>query len=464
MAADLSSPNIWGRDLFALPVDGAVLLASPLRAVSALVNAAALSALRNNGSGASTALRGLREAIAVPAAAPQRRSGPIRPAFLGLIPTRSCNLTCVYCDFGAPGASRERMSIATAVAAVDWIAEIARAAGEKRFEVHFFGGEPLFAGEVIDAAVHRARIVAARLDLMPHLEISTNGVCSESRARFLGDYFDSVVLSLDGPREIHDRHRPMGRRGSFDAVTRTARILSESPVELCLRTCVTEASVGMLEETVRWFCETFQPSMIDVETLQPTRESEAAGLAPPDPFTFAEHFVRARQTARAYGIDAVYASAETNATRNTFCPVGRDTAIVSPDGTLNGCYLLEDHWQRRGLDLRLGHISKEGDVRIDATAVERLRALVAEKPPRCARCFCRAWCAGGCHVNHSYPECPETYDDFCTQTRLITAHALLTQLGADNTAAALFADREAMASLALRGSDRADDFRAEAPP
>src|SRR5512132_244393 len=137
-------------DLFTFAVQGGVLVTSPLRSVAAFVNEAAAAALLRGES--HPELRDLEEALAAPAAAPPRRNGPIAPAFLGIIPTRNCNLSCVYCGFGAAAAPARRMRVETAVAAVDWMAETVRANGGKTLEVHFFGGEPLVAGEVVDAA------------------------------------------------------------------------------------------------------------------------------------------------------------------------------------------------------------------------------------------------------------------------------------------------------------------------
>ena len=90
--------------------------------------------------------------------------------------------------------------------------------------------------------------------------------------------------------------------------------------------------------------------------------------------------------------------------------------------------------------------------------VERVRQLVADKP-RCQDCFCRWSCAGGCHVNHSYPGCSRAYDDFCIQTRLITACSLLDGLGFASLADGLVADGAEMQRLALRPSDRLEDWQ-----
>jgi uncharacterized protein len=292
------------------------------------------------------------------------------------------------------------------------------------------------------------------------MEVATNGVYGEDRARFIGDYFDWVVLSFDGPREVQDRHRPIDpARGSFDAVVRTAAILSHSPAELCFRICVAEDNVGQLAEVVHWFCEEFTPSAIDFETLQPTPESQRAGLHPPDPYVFAVQYWRARQVAAERGAEAIYTAAATGVPRLSFCPVGSDALIVSPDGRVSACYLAEQDWKARGLDLNVGWLRADGRMDLDMEAVERVRQLVANKP-RCERCFCRWSCAGGCHVNHFFSGGSPAYDDFCVQTRLITACSLLDKIQSGRIAEELLANGRAMAALALRPSDCLEDWEA----
>jgi uncharacterized protein len=448
-------------DIYILPVVDAYLIYSPLRRVTALVNAQAVSslkpALRNKQKvdEMSDALRGLFQEFSQPVQPlPPERTGAVQPMFLGLLPTRACNLSCVYCDFGASADPGTTMSFQMAAAAVDWMAEHVKSLGGETLDVHFFGGEPFFVPDVVEVAVHRARAVADRLGLAPRFEVATNGVFDEKQARFAGDYFDTVVLSFDGMQEIHDYNRP-GRKGhgSFEIVKRTAHLLSRAPAQLCLRICITQRSVAHLEQTVPWFCETFQPAMIDFEVLQPTSESEAAELALPDPYDFAVAYVQASRVAEKHGITPVYAAALTEIPRHTFCPVGRDALIVSPDGRVSGCYLPQQAWKDRGLDLDVGWLSADGTMQLDDEAITRLRQMIIKKP-RCEHCFCQWTCAGGCHVNHSYPGCSLVYDDFCIQTRLITACSLLQDLGFDQRVNGLLEDRAALQTLALQKSDR----------
>lgn len=441
------------HDAFVVPVLDRFLVYAPLHRLAALVNARAAAALCGEIAGADPGgVTALIDALREPVAPPRPPEGEIAPAFLGIMPTRGCNLACVYCNFGGPTAPKAIMDPRIAVAAVDWMAERLVAAGRRNFQVHFFGGEPFIAPEIVDVVTHRVRYQCERHDLVPYLDASTNGVFNESRAAFVGDYFGGVVLSFDGPAEFHDRHRPAFEgRPSFDMVSRTASRLSEMPLDLCLRVCITDDSVGEMEAITRWMATSYRPSVINFESLTPGVLAGRAGLAVPDPYRFAANCVRAYRAAEELGVKAVYSAADLDRARLSFCPVGTDAVIVSPDGRASACYLLPDDWQARGLDLDVGHISASGAA-IDPAAVTRARHVPVDKP-RCERCFCQWTCAGGCHVNQTYPNAALPYTDFCIQTRLVTCCLLLRDLGCDDLVDELLASRPAMEALAFHPWD-----------
>ncbi|MFH1136963.1 MAG: radical SAM protein [Pseudomonadota bacterium] len=458
-----------GPEVFALPAADKFLLHGPRAGVTALVNRAARDELARalaDPAGFRTPSRAgdeLLSLFSVPPRPVEGPTGPLDPLFLGLVPTRSCNLSCGYCDFGSSRPAGVRMKPALAAAAVDWLAGHQLGRGEKRLEVHFFGGEPLVAGDVVDAAVHRTRAVAADLGLTAHLEISTNGYCDEQRAVFLGDYFNAVVLSLDGFRDSHDRHRPLaGGRGTFDVVVRTAGILSRSGTELCLRCCVSRENVDRLADIALWFGEDFQPGIINFETVCENDDSRAAGIHPPDPFVFAENFLKARRAARSFEIDAEYASSQPGRVRNSLCPLGNDAVLVFPDGQARGCYLPENECRKAGLDPRLGRLTETGTMEIDNAAVSRLRRLVAEKP-LCRDCFCRWSCAGGCLVRQTLPDARTGTGDFCVQTRLIAFSLLLEELGRHDILEYLWRHQELLENTAGRPGFRLAPIREPRP-
>lgn len=441
---------------FLIPVCDRWLFYAPLHGVVAVVNDAAAAEIRE-GAATSTAVAELAGLVRQPPPSmPRPLEGDVCPSFLGIMPTRGCNLACVYCNFGGPTAEKVHMKPAIAVSAVDWMAKKLVEAGRRDFQIHFFGGEPFISPEIVDIVVHRARLLSARHDLKLYVDASTNGVFSDSRREFIGDYFGGIVLSFDGPAEFHDRHRPAFQgKPSFDVVNRTAKFLSEMPLDLCLRVCITDDSVGEMENITRWMVDAFKPAVVNFESLTPGVLAERAGLKVPDPYRFAQHCVGAYRLAEELGVRAVYAAAETERARLSFCPVGTDALIISPDGRASACYLMPNDWESRGLDMDVGQVYEDGRVAIDHAALTRARRLPLQKP-RCESCFAQWTCAGGCHVNQTYPGCTDQYTPFCIQTRLVTACLLLRDLGYDDLVDELLSSRTAMDITAHQGWDPID--------
>jgi radical SAM protein with 4Fe4S-binding SPASM domain len=263
------------------------------------------------------------------------------------------------------------------------------------------------------------------------------------------------VLSLDGPAEVQDRHRPTAAgTGTFDAVLHTAEILSESSAELVVRSCVTETSVPTLVTWAERIASELRPSVVCLERMTPSARSDAAGLRPPDPWCFARSFLDASRVLRQHGILAVTSTTDLRECRPSCCPVGRDALIVMPDGTVNACYLLEQRWRAAGLDLRLGSVGADDRaLHLDPVAVDRVRTLAATPAARCTRCLCRLHCAGGCHVDHRPGADDDGYDDLCVSTRVLTIAQLLERLGRDDLAASWLADDGALATSARWPSD-----------
>jgi uncharacterized protein len=349
------------------------------------------------------------------------------------------------------------MDLGLARDALTWYLDLVAGSGARTAGIHFFGGEPFCAEEVVQFAFHFARLKAAQIGCSVRFEVATNGTFDEELCRWAADSLDDIVLSLDGPAEIQDRYRHRkGGQGSFESVARSARILSEGRANLSFRVCVTEETVGSLSQIAAWLCQDFRPVAVCFEPVQPTAQSRAAGLAPPGPWDFGRNFVRAARVLEAHGVEAVYAAANIRARRVSFCPVGRDVPIVSPDGSVAGCYLLAKDWEARGLDMRLGVVDG-GSVRLDERAIAAVRELNVWNKPFCARCFCKWHCAGGCHVNHPLPGTPGAYDRLCIQTRIITLCNVLQAMGREDLTSALLDDTEALSRAMLQASDAMAD-------
>ena len=132
-----------------------------------------------------------------------------------------CNLRCKYCfaGTGAFGGSRTLMNFETGKKGIDFVLE---SSGHRNHcEVDFFGGEPLLNFKVVKDLVQYGRKAAAEKNKTIKFTLTTNGVLLDEKVQaYLEQEEISVVLSLDGRPEVHDRMRPYADgRGSYAKVT-----------------------------------------------------------------------------------------------------------------------------------------------------------------------------------------------------------------------------------------------------
>lgn len=123
--------------------------------------------------------------------------------------TDQCNLRCKYCVHGADlgwvrSHGQKSMSTDTALGALEYF--LSRCAKDATPFVSFYGGEPLLEIDLIETVIAAARQHPRGKEVT--FVIDTNGMLLDARA------LDMIVsekmylqVSLDGPREIHDRNR-----------------------------------------------------------------------------------------------------------------------------------------------------------------------------------------------------------------------------------------------------------------
>lgn len=172
-------------------------------------------------------------------------------------PTGSaCNLACDYCFFRVkerlyPGGSF-RMSDEVME---EYIRQYIEAQEAPEVIIAWQGGEPTMMGldffrRSVDCAGKHAR---------PGMNIShtiqTNGtLIDEEWCGFLRDNGFLVGLSMDGPRELHDRYRHDNTGGgSFDRAMRAARLMRDNGVDFNILCSVSAANVEHPREVYRFF-------------------------------------------------------------------------------------------------------------------------------------------------------------------------------------------------------------------
>jgi uncharacterized protein len=149
----------------------------------------------------------------------RRHSQQFSGRFLGLTiaPTLNCNLDCRYCfETPYPGMMDER--------AINGVIEFVKKyidSGIKRFDVAWYGGEPLLGIDIIEKLSRAFITLTEEHKVSYSAYIITNGtLLTRTTAEKLKELkVRGVQVTIDGPEETHNKRRPFRTgEGSFNRI------------------------------------------------------------------------------------------------------------------------------------------------------------------------------------------------------------------------------------------------------
>lgn len=178
------------------------------------------------------------------------------PLYLLVVqPTPFCNIDCDYC-YLRNRTDKHVMSQSTLETLLRKVFA-SPYVPDKGFTLVWHAGEPL----VLPVSYYRDALNILRQqnrrDLPVRFSFQTNGTLIDQEwCAFFKEANASVGVSLDGPRELHDRHRKTRNgKGTFDRVMKGIRLLQNNDVSLSVICVLTAESLTMPEAIYRFFVE-----------------------------------------------------------------------------------------------------------------------------------------------------------------------------------------------------------------
>ena len=373
---------------------------------------------------------------------------PLRKLVLNL--THACNLRCKYCfaaDYdGAPSGAhgsapvagyRDRaaplvgapvMPVETAFKALSLFDSVApkppssvpsvSSVVKTPLSVAFFGGEPLLAWPTLILTAERVYQLAYERKVPCSLHVTTNGTLLDPlKAAALKRFNFSVLLSLDGPREIHNDSRPLrsdpsdpsDRADSFSRVMAGLDALNAAGIIPSIRATFADSEPRLVER-LEFFDALWRAGKISGVSIEPAILAEGCSSVPQVPMDLirleaewhaaAEWFVaraRAGKPFPFFYFRKLLARLLNCEFHGSECGAGRGYLTVGPDGKIFACH--------RESGTEIGALSGVAQPPSAAVAVFNnqarapwLRNCIAEHP-ECAECWARYLCGGGCAQN-----------------------------------------------------------------
>lgn len=325
-----------------------------------------------------------------------------------LMVAQDCNLRCKYCfgDGGSYGQERAVMTPEVGKRAIDFLIE--SCGPRKHCEVDFFGGEPLMNMKTVKAVTEYARQREKETGKKFKLTMTTNGMLlNDENIKWLNDNDFSLVLSLDGRKEVNDAMRPdAGGHGTYDRIVKNSKKCIASRkggdwdyrgVYTYLRGTYTHNNMDFTKDVLSMVDEGFnilsvEPVVMKDSPLGFTEEDLSRICEEYDRLT--EAYMKRHREGRGFWFfhfNMDLSNGPCVAKRLSGCGAGHEYVAVSENGDLYPCHQFVG---REGYKL--------GDIYEGITNTELpqyFRESHVLNKPKCRDCWARFFCSGGCHAN-----------------------------------------------------------------
>lgn len=311
--------------------------------------------------------------------------------------SHSCNMACDYCFTRHNLLSNESlMPLETAYKAIDFLFESSR--DVKNIEIDFFGGEPLLNLDVIRKASIYGKKKAKELGKHLRITLTTNGLLLNERILELLDELEiSIVLSLDGGKEVHDKFRHLANgKSSFDYVLPNAIELARRRQDggYYIRGTYTAETIN--------FSDSFK-ELVDLDfryiSLEPvvTNDHKISIKKEHIPILRIEYEKVAEEClkndVKFFHFELPFEDGACLPRLARGCGAGVEYMAVTPSGEIYPCHQFVGYIQ-----FRLGEINRKD---IDKRLRERFIQLNnIDSKPICKECWARYLCGGGCLANN----------------------------------------------------------------
>ncbi len=171
-----------------------------------------------------------------------------------VIPTHACNIACKYCYQGHGDVLSSTMNEETVRRTIEFIKK--NAAGYKKIELNFYGGEPLLFPDITFKILEEVGVFADEQGIILSVYMTSNcTLFTEEIAEKIKKYNHQMQITLCGPKEVHDQIRVDKKgNGTYDTLMNVLQIFKDHGVSFRIRVDVGQDnydSIGDLLEDLK---------------------------------------------------------------------------------------------------------------------------------------------------------------------------------------------------------------------
>lgn len=314
-----------------------------------------------------------------------------------------CNLRCQYCFAGQGGYGQWRMLMSFDVArrAVDFL--IAHSGPREHCELDFFGGEPLMNWHVVQQTIDYVHKQEKKHGKKIKMSLTTNGLLlDKEKVKYLTDNHISLILSLDGRKEMHDRMRPgVHGEGTYDEIVKNLQycVANRKGEEYYVRGTFTRYNMDFTTDVIdmidKGFPAVSMEPVVGEDTADYSIKEEDLPRVKAEYDRLAKLFIAREEEGRPFfffhfNMDLWKGPCLPKRLRG--CGAGHEYLAVVPNGDIYPChqfvgregYVIGNVYEglknfKMMRDFRMNHVFSKSE---------------------CVDCWAKFFCSGGCHANN----------------------------------------------------------------
>ncbi|MFA5360375.1 MAG: radical SAM protein [Candidatus Paceibacterota bacterium] len=325
---------------------------------------------------------------------------------LTLLPTRDCNLRCIYC-YAKGGEYFTYMPLQVAFSSLDALAK--NADGKDIILKFAGGGEPFMNFELMQKAYKYAKDLFNKV----YPAVVTNGTFNSEQLDWILENDVSLRLSFDGI--AHEKQRPFkDNTSSLEIVEENIKRLISANKSFMIECIVTNESVRKMAETVAYVSQ-LGISVLKIEPVHISEISRGDSSMIPTPQEFVNNFLVMLEYIVDHNlkikIDTGFFS---KPSINAYCYVNGRNLIITPEGNITSCVEVTKKTDPFAEMMIYGSVLvKKGIFSFNKIALSKLKTLHFNNCRKCTDCRLRLICGGGCSMrnlwDNGFPLKPSKY-------------------------------------------------------
>jgi uncharacterized protein len=313
--------------------------------------------------------------------------------------SHDCNLNCKYCyaKGGTYGGKRALMDQETMIKAIDFA--FSHSGNIKVLNIGFFGGEPLINFPRIIEAVKYSKENAIKFDKHVAFSMTSNGVSLNPEImKFISEEYFSLIFSIDGPEEIHDKMRVTrnGTKSHSIILNNILKYMNDYSSDFTVRGTFTRITPNFSQQVLFLNDQGFRSISVEPAILNADHPYSISSEGTISRILFEYNHLADIYLERFKNGNPIHFFHFDNNIKKllqpqpivTECGAGGALISVIPDGRIFPCFetALEDKNCIGNLDSGFNPVKRS-----------LFQHMNVNEKDECRRCWIRYTCGGGCH-------------------------------------------------------------------